>query len=106
MTPNNLGYPLQVSDTVRVDKGPQIKEGIANKATLDNKVTAGHYQIGMNDAFGTKIQKGKKFSYVDWLAPDEEHVYSVYQHDGERYQLVRRYKTEAAAIAAAEKLGG
>lgn len=114
-------FPMEISDTVRIDVGPPIKRSLATEKTLANDYTAGHYQEGKPDAFGKPIIMGKQFHYVDWKSGGDELVYTVYQlqddqdmpakaefdDDGNRiarYKIVARCDNESHAIAVAKGL--
>lgn len=116
--------------TVRVEPGPRRVEAVADAKTLDNSVTAAHYQVGQRDADGRPIVEGQPMAYLDWNAhntPGDESgtAYYLYQEQTvpvldatgsplkdeagkdvteERWVEIRTYATEAAAHTAAEKL--
>lgn len=95
---------IDVSETVRIESGPARKRAKASADLLDNKVTASHYlpprpatkaeiadpsaltegkQFFYRDAMGKPIKLGETMDYIDWLAPDDEHVWTVYQADSD-----------------------
>lgn len=86
---------IQVSDTVRVERGPKRKRGKATAKLLDDAVTADHYHLPREetkvdkdgktrtvvkkarDSAGRVIEKeGQEIEYLDWKG---EHVWYVYQ---------------------------
>lgn len=90
---------IHIGDKVRIEAGPRIKTAEATKELLDDTVTASHYQPPRRatreelddpailtegkdrlflDALGKPIQLGEQLTYVDWLAPADEHVFNVY----------------------------
>jgi hypothetical protein len=90
---------IQVSDTVRVENGPALREAIATPELLDNSITKAHYQVGAQDAMGKVIALGETMQYLDYFAP---FVWYIYQHNGERYLelTARTNKAEALTFAA------
>lgn len=99
-------WPRQLSDTVRVDRGPPIRVAIATEALLRGGRLASHYRVGAPDAIGNRIVLGRTMFYVDWRAPETEYVFTVYRMRDGRYQIVERYGTEAEALVAARELIG
>lgn len=100
------GYPYDISTTVRLDRGPRVQRARASAAAFADGKLADHYKIGGPDARGRTIEDGKMFHYVDWKAPAEDHVVTVYQLDeNDRYQIVERYVSEDAAYERALSLG-
>jgi len=68
---------IEISDTVRIERGHVRKQAVATKELLDSKVTAAHYHVGGRDAAGKKIQLGEPMDYIDWLKTDR--VWYVYK---------------------------
>jgi hypothetical protein len=116
-------WPKEYPNNVRVDRGPPVRQAKATKELFASGQLAGHYARGRMDALGAEIVEGQKFTYIDWKAPPEDHVFSVYQlrdvdgdciecefdDDGKRiarYVLVERFATEGEADKAARKLAG
>lgn len=100
------GWPQDITDTIRIDRGPRVRKAKASLRSLSDTVSPREYKLGGPDAFGKMIKTGQMFHYVDWLAGPEGDVFTVYQHDGNRYQIVKRYDTEDEARAAAAQLAG
>lgn len=99
-------FPKQISDTVRIDCGPPLRAAIATPDLLGGGRLASHYVVGAPDAVGKPIALGRAMFYVDWKAPAREYVYTVYQLENGRYQIVERYVTEAEALSAAQGMIG
>lgn len=103
----SLGYPLQLTRDIRLDRGPRTLWAVATEDLLTSGKLAAHYRVGGMDAFGKKIRLGESFSYVDWNAPLDQHVYTLYQRETStgRYLILDRYDTEEEALSAADLLG-
>jgi hypothetical protein len=99
-------WPQQISDSIRVDRGPPIRAATATETLLMGGRLASHYRVGAPDAIGRRIELGNTMFYVDWKAKPDDYVYTVYQLENGRYQIVERYVTEAAALDAAQKMIG
>lgn len=99
-------WPKQLSDAIRVDRGPPIRVAIATEALLRGGRLASHYRVGAPDAIGNQIVLGRTMFYVDWRAPETEYVFTVYRMRDGRYQIVERYVTEAEALATAQGMIG
>lgn len=74
------GDRIEIGETVRVERGPALRQGTATAALLADDKTADHYHlprvegegddaktIVSRDAFGKPIEEGKRFSYLDYL---------------------------------------
>lgn len=88
---------IEISDTVRIERGRPRRSAIATEELLSNEVTASHYAVGERDAAGEVIELGKEMEYIDWLS--EELVWYIYRHDGERFQRIGWRSGEAEAVA-------
>lgn len=89
---------IQLSNTIRIEKGPVRKFGKATPELLDNKVTASHYFVGGKDAYGEDIVFGQRFCYLDWKG---DWVWYIYRWEDGRYRPVDVQPTEDAAREAA-----
>ena len=96
-----MGKIIEIGDTIRIEDGPPRKKAIATAEVLDDKITAKHYQKGRLDAMGKKIVLGEEMTYLDYYG---QHVFYVYQFDGERYQPAGVAETEKEARTIAEGL--
>ena len=101
-----MTYPIQLSETVRIDKGPPMRIATVTEALLAGSRLASHYWLGAPDAMGKPIVLGGVMLYVDWKAPECDHVFTVYELENGRYQIRERYVTEAEALEAARALIG
>ena len=99
-------WPKQLSDTIRVDRGPPIRVATATEPLLRGGRLASHYRVGSPDAVGKSIELDHIMFYVDWRAPEAEYVFTVYELRNGRYQIVERYGTEAEALATAQGMIG
>ena len=116
-----------VGSNVRIEPGPALKRATASPETLDNSVTAPHYQVGERDAMGRAIREGEEFHFLDYNAGEDGRVWYVYQEqevpvldaagnpingeDGNpqtemRWVEIDVYKTEEGAENAAKRLAG
>jgi len=66
---------IEFDGVARAELGPALKSAVASAETLDNAITAEHYQVGRHDAVGVAIELGKPFSYLDWLGDRVWYVY-------------------------------
>lgn len=75
------GDIITVGSNVRVESGPKLMKGVATSDLLDNRNTATHYLVGMQDAKGNKIADGQEFEYLDHGGSDVEgtRVFYVYK---------------------------
>jgi hypothetical protein len=130
---------LQISDRVRIESHPRRFTKKATEQLLADNVTAAHYkacrpateqeiasptietrdgQRIFRDALGAPIEIGKPMAYIDWLAPEDAHVYTVYRLEPvladeanpaagtvDRYLPHGTFDTLQEAEAAAEALG-
>lgn len=81
-----IGDLVEIDGKFRVEAGPRRMTGKADKATLDNAVTASHYQVGGFDAAVPPkvIEAGKDFEYLDWLgfqSEDQIKAFHAYRLD-------------------------
>lgn len=100
------GTLVQVSDRVRVERGPAKKKAKASDKLLSDEVTAKHYKPGKPDAEGKPIEPGKEMAYLDWKG---EHVWKVYKlivrpSLGNKYVIESEHATRDAAMEAAQQL--
>jgi len=68
---------IEFSPTLRIENGPARATGIATEELLDDKVTAGHYQVGEFDAVGKRIQLKKPMTYMDYYGGWVWYVYKL-----------------------------
>lgn len=92
---------IQISDNVRIDRGPMRKYGKATPELLDNRVTADHYFVGGKDAYGYEIKAYEQFCYLDWKG---EWVWYIYEWRDGRYQPIDVQNTEHEARIVANEL--
>jgi hypothetical protein len=88
------GDRIEIGDTVRVERGPVLRQATATAALLANDKTAEHYHlprvegegddaktIVSRDAFGKPIEEGKRFSYLDYLGDAVFYVFERVEID-------------------------
>ena len=47
-----MTYPMQISETVRIDTGPPVRIATVTEGLLKSGRLASHYQLGAPDAMG------------------------------------------------------
>ena len=91
----------QISDTVRIERGPARVTVTADTETL--KRLHPRYQPGTRDAAGQLIEQGQDMVILE----RHQRVWYVYRTDENgSYQVVSRHADRAAAVAAAQALEG
>lgn len=129
---------INISPTLRIETAPRRKRAVATPELLSDAVTAGHYKASRDatpeelamsaeerqklgirivgdrrvfpDSVGNPIELGQEMDYIDWKAPESDHVWCLYQlqtdSEGvERYLPIGSpHETLADAEAAAHAL--
>lgn len=123
-----------LSDTVRVELGPQYVELLCSDENLSNEVTAPHYRIGARDALGRFIRPAElpegplknsifqsiakekalgvygvvnvwdKMTVVDWREKFVPKLWKVYQDQGEGFVNVSEHLDREKALSEARNL--
>lgn len=90
---------IQVSDTVRIERGPVRKKAVATAAAIaarrSSVALSGGRPVegGPFDAAGRKMEEGQEFEYIE----RREHAWHVYQMQDGRYVEVGLHATLEAA---------
>jgi hypothetical protein len=56
---------IEITESIRIENGPIMKNAIATEELLSDMNTAGRYHVGVKDSLGNEIVLGKEMYYLD-----------------------------------------